>query len=239
MREAGPGGDPLDLLDTGTARQLAAGPAASQQARAADRPSFARQGGKLVVREDRDVIKDTADPAGWLPCPTLPLQTCVGGRAGCACSFALGPCCDTQHLPIFIFFWSGGCPLGVVTVSCMVPALLLLLLLPSDRLVPAGRLAKGGRPGEADSDLEDEFDDLRIGGKRKRAAAGAAPGTALPAAESRDLSDLFQSPASSTRLACTVLCLLLCLRWSSMRRGPNCPACFLRHVELYAPRHQA
>ena len=38
----------------------------------------------------------------------------------------------------------------------------------------AGRLAKGNRPGEADSDLEDEFDDLRVGGKRKRAAAGCA-----------------------------------------------------------------
>ena len=69
MREAGPGGDPLDLLDTGTARQLAAGPAASQQAGAADRPSFARQGGKLLVRDDRDVIKDTADPAGRLTLP--------------------------------------------------------------------------------------------------------------------------------------------------------------------------
>lgn len=31
----------------------------------------------------------------------------------------------------------------------------------------AGRIAQG-RAGEADSDLEDEFDDLRLGGKRKR-----------------------------------------------------------------------
>ena len=64
MREAGPGGDPLDLLDTGTARRLAAGPAVKQQPGGPDRPSFAREGGKLVVREDLDVIKDTADPAG-------------------------------------------------------------------------------------------------------------------------------------------------------------------------------
>ena len=64
MREAGPGGDPLDLLDTGTARRLAAGPVASPEAKPVVRPSFVREGGKLIVREDRDVIKDTADPAG-------------------------------------------------------------------------------------------------------------------------------------------------------------------------------
>ena len=61
MEEAGPGGDPLDLLEPATARRLAAGPSAPQQAQ--QRPGFASQGGRLVVRED-EPLERAADPAG-------------------------------------------------------------------------------------------------------------------------------------------------------------------------------
>ena len=82
----------------------------------------------------------------------------------------------------------GASPLGDVDVEDLVLLCMRLCVMPSDSLACAGRLAKGGRPGEADSDLEDEFDDLRIGGKRKRAAAGAAPGTSLSTSENGALS---------------------------------------------------
>ena len=97
----------MDLLDTGTARRLAAGPASKQQPGGLDRPSFAREGGKLVVRDDLDVIKDTADPAGEWLCLWLQRGEELGGSYLVWRSRVGGVCACTAQLP-------KGCSLGVV-----------------------------------------------------------------------------------------------------------------------------